>query len=93
MNDPRLARAEAIRVAILDLLFERWNPAAVTDRVAAADVHAPLAGPLYRLIAGGASPLRLAEELAESERRIGRTTAVAELLPVGCALADLDVRL
>jgi hypothetical protein len=37
--------------------------------------------------------MRLAEELAESERRIGRTTAVAELLPVGRALAELDVRL
>ena len=93
MTDPRLTRADAIGAAIIDLLLARWNPLAAVDHPEAARVYQPVVGPLYRLIAGGASALRVAVELAEAERRVGRSTPPADLLPVSRALLALDVRL
>lgn len=93
MTDPRLIRAEAIRSAILELLFTWRNPLQAADREHASLLYHPLVGPLYRLIAGGAGPLRLAVELAEAERRVGRTTPPQALVPVARLLNGLDVRL
>ncbi|MEO8030153.1 MAG: hypothetical protein ABJC74_16410 [Gemmatimonadota bacterium] len=93
MTDPRPARADAIGSAIVDLLLDRWNPLAAADHLEAATVYQPVVGPLYRLIASGASALRVAVELAEAERRLGRSTPPADLVPVSRALLALDVRL
>ncbi len=93
MTDPRLARAGAIGAAITHLLLDRWNPLAAADDLEAARVYQPVVGPLYRLIASGASTLRVAVELAEAERRLGRSTPPADLIPVSRALLALDARL
>jgi hypothetical protein len=88
-----LARAEEIRLAIRRILLEAWNPIGLEESDGRQDEYDAYIGPLYRLIAAGEGPARLAEALAEAERGMGLSTPMDSLLPLGARLARLDVRL
>ncbi len=92
-DDARLAAADRVTAMIRTVLLERWDPLGVHHPGACSAHYDACIPRLYRMLASGDGPLRLAAELAEAERRMGRTTSPRALLPVARALRQLDVRL
>ena len=92
-DEPRLAAARAVRATIRGVLLEAWDPLGIRDVPGRQDAYDPVIAPMYRLLASGEGPLRLAAELAEAERRMDRKTPVDALLPVARRLRALDVEL
>ena len=92
-GDRRIKRANEIQAAIRRIFMEDWDPIEVRGVPEAASEYDAYIGPVYRLIASGAGALRLADELAEDERRMGLNTPPARLLEVARPLHGLDVRL
>jgi hypothetical protein len=66
------------------LLIEQWDPIGVKNSPEAADEYDGYRGGVVQLLREGAPASRVAEYLAQVERsRMGFTTTVEQLLPVG----------
>ena len=91
----RLQRARAIHVAIADILCRDWDPIDIGDEPETHDEYDTYVGGIYRLLASGASPERVAEHLSSVEREsMGLDPSRSQdLLAVAHKLCGLNVRL
>jgi phosphatidylglycerophosphatase C len=74
-------RSRSLRLAISHILFEEWDPLEIGD-LAPRDEYDSYVGGVFRLVASGAPPARVAEHLAEIERSamgLGDASADANL--------------
>ena len=94
MSD-RTHRAAEIQRHINDVLLDCWDPLSVRAEEGHADEYNAYVGPVYRLLASGASALAIAEHLArvEADAMGFERTDPQALLPVADALLRLDIRL
>ena len=94
--DPRVERAHKIQQDIARILITDWDPLGPDNRPENSDdEYDAYVGPVYRLIASGASARDIAKHLARVEGEslgLGRPNYEA-LLPIAEKLCALDVRL
>ena len=73
--------------------MQYWDPINVKDEPNAMDEYDSYIGGVYRLLAGGATELEVAEHLASVERDfMGYSTGAEALMPVARQLKQLNVR-
>jgi len=88
------ARAREVQAAIAHVLLKYWDPIGIKDEPHAVGEYDDLVGPVYRLLAIGASAERLAAYLAEAEAGFGiQRTSPHDLRLIAERLLALDVRL
>lgn len=89
------ARGREIQESIARVLMEDWDPIGVRDEPHAAGEYDVYVGGVYRLLASGLGPERVAEHLATIAReQMGLDgTRAEDLLRVAGKLCSLDVRL
>ena len=92
--DERARRTRVIQDQIGAILYKDWDPLGLRD-VVPPDEYDSYVGGVYRLLASGASVNRVAEHLAELERRaFGYSEATAARnMSTAKRLCELDVRL
>jgi hypothetical protein len=87
-------RALEIQRAIGAILLQYWDPIGIRDVPEMQDEYDSYVGPVYRLLASGASTDQIAKHLADVETSLGVKAATpAQLFPVAARLAALDVSL
>jgi hypothetical protein len=93
--DERTRRARDFQRAIGEALLRDWDPLGVADEPECADEYDAYVGPVYRLLATGASDREIAEDLAsvEAESLGYPDTGWRTLLPVAHKLRNLYARL
>jgi hypothetical protein len=90
----REQRAREIQQAIGAVLLRFWDPIGIQDVAEAQDEYDSYVGPVYRLLASGASAEQIAQYLSDEESALGvRAATPSQLLPVATRLAALDVSL
>jgi hypothetical protein len=94
-QNAKLERAKEIQAAIANVLLREWDPIGVKNEHQARDEYDRYVGGVYRLLASGASPQKVAEHLCKVEAEwMGFTRASpSQLLPVAEKLCGLDVGL
>jgi len=90
----RLRRAKEIQEAIGVVLLHEWDPIGIRAVPEAQDEYESYVGPVYRLIASGASAEAVADYLVaiETDMGVGRVPPRV-LVPVAEQLCALDVRI
>ena len=87
-------RAREIQQAIGTILLRYWDPIGIRDVPEAQDEYNSFVGPIYRLLASGASTDQVAKHLSAEESALGVGAATpSQLLAIAERLTALDVNL
>jgi hypothetical protein len=96
MTDSKRQRADEIQQAIRAVFMQHWDPIGVADVPEAQDEYDSYVGPVYRLLASGASDAELIDYLYNTETEtmgLTRFLVRGHLKKVVTRLRELDVRL
>ena len=63
----RTRKERQIQIAIGEILLHRWHPIGIREVPEAADEYDGYVGPVYRLLAAGASDAEIAQHLVQIE--------------------------
>ena len=94
MTDSKQERAARIQQAIRQVLMQHWDPIGVSDIPEAQDEYDSYVGPVYRLLASGASDTELIDFLYRTETEtigLSRFGKRDHLTPVVTKLRELDI--
>ena len=91
----RERRAREIQDSIRRVLLDSWDPLQISGEPPARDEYDSFIGGVYRLLASGAPPERVAQHLREiADEWLGPGVGASDAdLRVACELCSLDVRL
>ena len=91
----RRERAREVQAAIADVLLREWDPIGVSDEPACRDEYDFYVGGVYRVLASGASPEKVAEHLwsLEKEEMGLRRPGPEALLHVAEKLCALNIQM
>ena len=89
--DPRTRHARDLQRQIGEVLLRNWDPLGVASEPECADEYDAYVGPVYRLLASGASDREIAEHLVGLETNVlgYRDTDWRMLIPVAQSLQRL----
>ncbi len=96
MSDPKHQRAEQIQQTIRQVLMQDWDAIGVAGVPQAQDEYDSYVGPVYRLLASGASDSELIDYLYRTETEtmgLTRLWTGGHLKKVVARLRQIDVKL
>ena len=96
MADFKDKRAAEIQQAIRQALMDHWDPIGVSDIPEAQDEYDSYVGPVYRLLASGASDRMLTDYLYKTETEtmgLTRLGLCSHLKKIVTKLREIEVRL